>query len=597
MLSGGLLPLLLAGGLLASCTQDELLSGSGTPLPEGEYPLQVSAYVVDAVPTRAGGKDSWTGSEEIGVRIGADGKVGKYEITNPGTGAMQPVKEGNVDNTVYWQNTSSATVTAWYPYEPQTDVNISDQSGGYEKFDFLRAETKDVEYNSGSVSLAFYHQMAKVKYTLKKDASITEDEFSKATVTILGDAVTTFKDGVLAVADQKNGEIEPSYDPVNKTGETVVVPQVMDGEQFIRVSIGDDHYYYTPKDGEANLTGGNVYTYNITVKKEEIEVIAVKNGMWTDTPEQGETDHATFRVHISEEPSLSLTLSDNAQKLADGYYEVTGNPLTISYSIPDGGLMKGFSIADGQGESVRTLGDDKKTYTFTYTLHTDVHLQYGSYAEIGDYYYEDNTWLPYLDENKTCVGIVFKNGAGEGDDASLYDGKLSEIHGYAVALHDAEDTDDNNQFMWAQKSILNYCGTSLSRTDYAGYVNTKTIQQLEGYSAGNYPACQAASNFDVTSPNGSSGWYLPSCGQMLDVVNLWRKNTGLLRHRLKTLSGYDKYQHKYLLPSGNYATSTEWNGNEYNAYACRIEPDGRIKNEPKDYSSYGSFTVRPVLTF
>ena len=48
MLSGGLLPLLLAGGLLASCTQDELLSGSGTPLPEGEYPLQAERTVGQA---------------------------------------------------------------------------------------------------------------------------------------------------------------------------------------------------------------------------------------------------------------------------------------------------------------------------------------------------------------------------------------------------------------------------------------------------------------------------------------------------------------------------------------------------------------------
>lgn len=39
MLSCGLLQLLLAGGLLASCTQDEQLSGSGTPFAAGEHPV------------------------------------------------------------------------------------------------------------------------------------------------------------------------------------------------------------------------------------------------------------------------------------------------------------------------------------------------------------------------------------------------------------------------------------------------------------------------------------------------------------------------------------------------------------------------------
>lgn len=75
-----LLSILLAAGLLTSCSSDE---PQGNKLPEGKYPLQVSASV-GAPQSRSVGKDAWAGdgSETFGVRIGAYGKVGKYVITD-----------------------------------------------------------------------------------------------------------------------------------------------------------------------------------------------------------------------------------------------------------------------------------------------------------------------------------------------------------------------------------------------------------------------------------------------------------------------------------------------------------------------------------
>ncbi len=50
----------------------------------------------------------------------------------------------------------------------------------------------------------------------------------------------------------------------------------MDGKPFIKVTIGEgdaaDEYVYTPKEGAANLKAGNQYTYNITVKWQELVV-------------------------------------------------------------------------------------------------------------------------------------------------------------------------------------------------------------------------------------------------------------------------------------------------------------------------------------
>lgn len=93
----------------ASCSQDDMPQTGGTPLPEGEYPLTLTASV-DGMNTRATGKDAWVDGDMIGVRIGTDDATGCYELNSDGS--MK-----NVITPVYWQNTASSTVTAWYPYE------------------------------------------------------------------------------------------------------------------------------------------------------------------------------------------------------------------------------------------------------------------------------------------------------------------------------------------------------------------------------------------------------------------------------------------------------------------------------------------------
>ena len=65
------LAIVLAGGLLASCSTSD--SEDTMPLPEGKFPLQLTAEVTQPQ-TRAGGKDAWTGGEEI--RVAMEGVFG-----------------------------------------------------------------------------------------------------------------------------------------------------------------------------------------------------------------------------------------------------------------------------------------------------------------------------------------------------------------------------------------------------------------------------------------------------------------------------------------------------------------------------------------
>lgn len=368
---------MLLGTAFASCSQDDMPQTGGTPLPEGEYPLTLTARV-DGMNTRATGKDEWADGDEIGVRIGTDGATGRYKLNEKGT-----VKEAPTP--VYWQSTAPATVTAWYPYTSQNGVDISDQSEGFAAFDFLTATAPDQNYQS-SVSLKFEHQMAKVSYTLKKGDDVTDEELSGATVILMGNTTATFVNGVLSPADsENNGEITSCYDGTQKTGAALLVPQNMTDKPFIKVRINGKDFTYTPSTETAgNLQAGSHTTYTITVKKDRIEVTGISASSWNDEVTEGPAGKPVFRVYLPDGHEQTLTFSENVEEKA-GYLEVEGNSFTISYAVTKENRMKGFPIAEGNGEMERTIsGND---YTFAYTLRSDMRLKYEDYIQVGDNIY------------------------------------------------------------------------------------------------------------------------------------------------------------------------------------------------------------------
>lgn len=261
------MPFLLPAAMLMSSCGAENLGEKGTPLPDGEYPLQLTASV-DGMTSRTAGKDAWTDGDVIGVRIG-DSEPGKYELYADGA-----VKE--FVTPLYWQNTASATVTAWYPYEPQNNVDISNQSAGFEAFDFLYASAENQSYLSPTV-LKFKHQMAKVKYTLVAGDGITDEELSGVTVQIYGSTLVSFDKGTLTSSSE--GWITPTSD-----NEALLPSCDMEGKKFMKVNVNGTDFYYTPKtEDEGLLIAGMMNTYTITVNAKSIDVEAVSGGEWTDS--------------------------------------------------------------------------------------------------------------------------------------------------------------------------------------------------------------------------------------------------------------------------------------------------------------------------
>lgn len=263
------LAIILSAGMLTACSSDEPVV---TNLPKGQYPLKVSA-TVDTPQSRSAGKDSWTGdgTETFGVRIGTNERAAKYVITN----ATGDAEAASGLSPLYWDNTDKATVTAWLPYEAQTDVDISDQSVGFAAFDYLTASADGQSYLA-PVSLQFTHKMAKIRCILKPGKGITETDLSKAVVKIGGYGSVTFNEGTLSGSGF--GWITPTDD-----GEALLVPQNMTGKEFITIEMGGEEYVYTPADDNAGLLKeGLLHQYTVTINANGIEVSTATGGSWTD---------------------------------------------------------------------------------------------------------------------------------------------------------------------------------------------------------------------------------------------------------------------------------------------------------------------------
>lgn len=578
---------LVAAGILclasASCSDD-----GETDNRLGKYPMTFTAAVDGLSTTRAAGKDTWTVDDLVAVSVDGGTSSKTYKITGTG-GAMVPNTTGDG---CYWQQSKRQRILAWYPAAGVANADISNQKKGFASFDYLTAD-KIADLTSDAVALSFVHQMAKVSYTLQKDNSISDSELSSAAVQIYGYTQATFAKGALS------GAAEGWITPYATDKEVLVIPQQMQNKKFIKVTIGADgaarDYYYTPTGNtDANLEAGKQYTYTITVKKTGLEVTVTGNGVsWTDVSIT-DTPNTTFQITAPTERVTIAAASDATLSGSNGSYTLSGgNAITVTVDA-SGNSDKFLKDLPAKGiYDIRVESFTADRYIYTYTLKGDLSFSDPVFVDktppvAGDFYYFDGTWSADL-WDKPCIGIVFKAGIGTNDALNDYDSKLSgQINGYAVAVQDAA------RFGIKWSTVQQNCGTSKAIDDYKGYDNTAKVLCIHDYAPEKYPIFQAVSEFGKTTvaPSGSSGWYLPSAGQMIDIVNSW-KNNGIIRQKLDALP----YSYSWKIPTTDhgYATSTEDPDNQAQN-VCRIGYNGSVAKEQKDYSA-GNFAVRPVLTF
>ena len=451
--------------LFASCSQEE--TGGVTPLPDGKYPLQLT--VEQAQPqTRTGGKDTWTGGEEIGVLL--DGMTDAKKYVMDASGKAEPADAGN---TIYWKNTAEASVQAWYPYRTDSPVNISDQSGGYADFDLLYATARG-RYDQ-AINLRFNHRMAKVEVTLAAGDDITEEELDGATVKIYGVWEVKFIDGSVNPKESTYGEIKPYHDGATKKFEAVMAPQNTTGKVLIEIGIGGKTFTYTPDtDAVGKLEAGKRYAYTITVKASGIDVQAVTGGTWVACGEENVT---------SKKVKQSFTADE--LKIGDYFYS--------DGTWSDGGLRKIYT--DGSMK----IASPKPAPV----------LQTKSEIE------------------RRVIGIVFQTDPsriGTAEKSKLGEGN---VHGLVMALkntatdiqwsHEENNLEDVKD-CWSKSEIYSDISGLHNYTKILDHANS--IGGIEAY-----PAFEAVEKWndmysinEYRPPRNTTGWFIPSSGQWWDIL-------------------------------------------------------------------------------
>ena len=305
------LPLLAGLLLLASCSQDG--EPAGEALPDGQYPLQIASVTLGVegteqpwtriTETADGSGSTWTGGEQIGVRIGT-GTPGTYAVQADGT--VSPVTPA------YWQSTATTYVTAWYP--TNETIDLSDQTGGLAYV--LQAGVENAAYGQ-SVSLNFTHKLAKVRVVLDgtQAGQVTQVEVNNYTR-------CTNDRGTLISHGSDQGWIKMHQADATTWEANVIPGSAIDPANFIRLN---------GTAMTANLTGlpstlgaGQMYTIDLTVG----------------------------------EPVIDLT-ADNRNITQDGNYRVRGSfpyNITISGNIAPTLYLENASISVNSGSAISITG-------------------------------------------------------------------------------------------------------------------------------------------------------------------------------------------------------------------------------------------------
>lgn len=563
---------LLALISLASCGQND---SDDTLLPAGKYPMTFTTWVNGLAATRATTDNSWDGGEQVALQV--DGEVKQYQIS--GTGASATLTSSDP---FYWTSTEETkTVKAWYygdgysaaeldSWKVEPDQSASDNSA-YKASDFLYAPAKNISFGSDNKSLAFYHQTARVVINILKEEAATEASQIKSVAFGEGNnlALSRIYTAPMGKAnfgtwDTTSGASMGTITPKEigtpaggsylKSYTALLIPQNMQGKEFIAIKLDDNQtYYYIPEGvDDAKFEAGKEYTYDVTVQYGHLDAVLVSvNGTWGG----GDTE---------EVKSTAPGFSAYDLKIGDYYYS--------DGSTSDGGYRK---YADGTTE----LLDIEPVLT------------------------SENGQTP-----RTVIGIVYSTDVtriGKAATDYLKSIGVTTPQGLVMALTNASEgcrwgnngKDENNAVTEGIPFRDNTITLKQQYNNVDGYAETRWIIDTYGNSntlKNTYSAFYQASSYGKESgtlkyaaPANTTGWFIPSMGQWWDIMS----NLGGIN-----LSGYQDNEDDYVSIADKSLVAVD----NINRYLKRIGDAAKFSNDPSNYfwsSSEYDEKVACVMSF
>ena len=299
--------------LLAACAQNELADKQGEPLPEGMYPLELTAEGLQAVatPTKASTRSTfdgtWNGGEVISVQVASSRNypseneipwgtipVLTYTVAKNGTLTLNdPGKQ------IYWQNKSETMyIRGWYAgTKGYAGIPIDDGSWStanvqsddtFAQDDFLYAYQSQPFNGTSNVALEFRHMLTKIEINLiPSDYLEAANDVSVTLTNFLTEG--TFRGGAktLALVEKAASQVL-SFIPKKQSAlayEVLVIPQYTPPQpqaHNITVDVDGAIYKWTIARDNIVWLGGTKYTYDITVKENGLSVSVKESIGWTD---------------------------------------------------------------------------------------------------------------------------------------------------------------------------------------------------------------------------------------------------------------------------------------------------------------------------
>ena len=389
--------------LLAACTQDELSSPTGGvegALPEGKYPLELTATGMQAVatPSTRGTIDgNWEGAQGKKVAVMVNGETKEYTLTSSGDYKTATLTS---DDPFYWTSTDETkTVEAWYPCLttlPEKWEVPADQSAGMPTDkDFLYAKQTIPFSSRNEAELTFEHCLAKVVINIQQSDYLDsyDDELSVQLTGLLTiGKVTHYADNILIQGDNSTGgtsitphRLDTPADGAFASYEALVIPQLCrtTNRTFtIEVHVGDATYKVeifelTSLGNSYSFYANYVHTFDITVKAEGLEVSVDTIQDWTDgggesgnatDPGDGYTvseDGSTYTVYTADglmawaeaaqgNPSLNCTLTHDIDLSGSEWEPVAFGDIDTYYT----------GTFDGNGHTISNLAITKENLYF-----------------------------------------------------------------------------------------------------------------------------------------------------------------------------------------------------------------------------------------